>query len=490
MSINFPSQINMDVDGRRILAAPASSIISARQSNDVVSSTRDMRETEPSSVDEVLSMLDNIPSQKRGDRKKPSILRFPMDVGSASIPHSMQFKIFWRWEAKSIVDARRKKEELGKKIQNYNLANIIVSNPQLYTESKSSDVNARRSTERSRLIDGKLLDIGTGSKLDKMMRENPAGAKSILEETIKSTQTEIDELDKVIGNGGLTNLSQNDRSQFQTSTNLAAVEAIFTGTSNDVSDKAENNLGKSISSALGGAIVTVPEYDQMVSIYLPICTKINNEDTFAYEDGNFKALAGIAGLANIDGVAALFDNSTQALGAAATAFANNLGVGGARQLTQGTLLNPRLEKAFTQKDFRTFNFSWEMYPTNAEESQAIHDIIETFRYHAHPALNDQNFGGDGRQSKAEIMMRVPAEFEIRFLSTVPKASFSDMTATGLVENPYIPKIARCACTNISVDYTPQSVFSTFNNNAPIGVIFSISFSEMAVLHRGAVEQGF
>ena len=88
------------------------------------------------------------------------------------------------------------------------------------------------------------------------------------------------------------------------------------------------------------------------------------------------------------------------------------------------------------------------------------------------------------------MMRVPAEFEIRFLSTVPKASFSDMTATGLVENPYIPKIARCACTNISVDYTPQSVFSTFNNNAPIGVIFSISFSEMAVLHRGAVEQGF
>ena len=62
--------------------------------------------------------------------------------------------------------------------------------------------------------------------------------------------------------------------------------------------------------------------------------------------------------------------------------------------------------------------------------------------------------------------------------------------SGFVENPYIPKIGRCALTNISVDYTPQSVFATLKNNAPVGVIFNLTFTEMGLLTRDSIDIGF
>lgn len=498
-----------DVDGRQIFSAPATAIVSATNANDVIATTRDLDTSEGRlTSDEVLDLLENTPSKKRGSRKIPSIMRFPSVVGSVEIPHSMQFKVFWRWEAKSIVDARKKKAELDKKIQNYTQVNALLNAAQFSRDNVDEigfdNITSNRKGFKNNI--GPLVDAGTGSKLDRLMRTDPEAARSIIEETVRSTQSQVDELNKVIGNGGRTNLSQNERAQFQTSTSLAAVEdltlagvglvvggatvvpAVAVGVPPAISYEGGNAMGKAVGSFLGGAIITVPEFDQMVSIYLPICTKINNEDTFSYGEESFKFLAGIAGTANIDSGQAALDNAAQTGSAAITALADAAGVGAEKQLAQGSLFNPRLEKTFKQKDFRTFTFSWEMYPTTADESQALHDIIETFRYHAHPAISNETFGGG--ESKAEIMMRVPAEFEIRFLSTVPKASFSDLTAVGLIENPYIPKIARCACTSITVDYTPQNVFSTFQNNAPIGVIFSISFSEMSPLHRGAVEQGF
>jgi len=503
-----------DVDGRQIFSAPATAIVSTTNANDVIATTRDLDTSEGRlTSDEVIDLLENTPSKKRGSRKLPSIMRFPSVVGSVEIPHSMQFKVFWRWEAKSIVDARKKKAELDAKIQNYTEVQRLLNDAQFSRDNVEKEgfdnITSNRKGFKNNI--GPLVDAGTGSKLDRLMRTDPEAARSIIEETVRSTQSQVDELNKVIGNGGRTNLSQNDRAQFSATTSLAAVEsaalglagiaaatsaatgvAVVVGVANgtppvDVYQGA-NDIGRAVASFLGGALITVPEFDQMVSIYLPICTKINNEDTFSYEEDSFKILAGIAGLANIDSGQAALDNATQSVAALLAGFADAVGVGAEKQLAQGSLLNPRLEKTFKQKDFRTFTFSWEMYPTTADESQALHDIIETFRYHAHPAISNETFGGG--ESKAEIMMRVPAEFEIRFLSTVPKASFSDLTAVGLIENPYIPKIARCACTSITVDYTPQNVFSTFQNNAPIGVIFSISFSEMSPLHRGAVEQGF
>jgi len=59
-----------------------------------------------------------------------------------------------------------------------------------------------------------------------------------------------------------------------------------------------------------------------------------------------------------------------------------------------------------------------------------------------------------------------------------------------VENEYIPKISRCVLTNISVDYTPNGVFSTLEDNSPTAYTLTLSFSEIAQLTREDVEAGF
>jgi hypothetical protein len=147
----------------------------------------------------------------------------------------------------------------------------------------------------------------------------------------------------------------------------------------------------------------------------------------------------------------------------------------------GLVLNPRVEKMFNQKDIRNFSFSWELYPRNKQEVDTIKNIIDTFRYHSHPARTNE--GGD--DVNPQIMLRVPAEFTIKFLS-----SSGTRRESGFVENEYIPKISRCVLTNISVDYTTNGVFSTFEDNSPTGYNLTLSFSEIAQLTREDVGAGY
>jgi hypothetical protein len=174
----------------------------------------------------------------------------------------------------------------------------------------------------------------------------------------------------------------------------------------------------------------------------------------------------------------------------ATKMAEQKGLGDAVGAVSGRVLNPRLEKLFQSKGIRRFNFSWDFYPRNADEVANIKDIIETFRYHAHPALSKSSDSGkDTSQEEAvastKIMLRVPAEFEIRFLS-----SSVDSGSVGYQENPYIPKIGRCVIDNINVDYTPNGVFSTLENNAPTAITFTLSISEVSQMTREMVEKGY
>jgi hypothetical protein len=235
-----------------------------------------------------------------------------------------------------------------------------------------------------------------------------------------------------------------------------------------------------------------PQYDQMVSIYLPVCTRINNEDAFAYNDADMKlasgAVAAIASLQSGDSIVKQIGELTkQGAVAAATVLASNTALAGVIPAVTGMVLNPRVEKMFQQKDIRQFTFSWDFYPRNEVEVKNIKDIIDTFRYHSHPARSSSGDVAAGKDLAIDpqIMLRVPAEFTVKFLS-----SESGSSGNGFVENEYIPKLSRCVVTNISVDYTPNGVFSTLKDNSPSAYTLSITVSEIAQLTREDVEAGF
>jgi hypothetical protein len=461
--------------------------------------------------DDVMRALEGTPRTMRGSRNLPSVMRYPEEIGTGEVPHVMQFKVFWRWENKDI--AQKVKEETEKTIEGLNTLSSLISQDILTKEMveqsglEGEEISALKElANNTQLL--KVVDPSINDTLANLLTNNPKQAKLVLEETIKSYQNRLGNIEQEISDGlgkigpdemerlMITNrLSENySRSTFL-GVDIGTLGAGLAGAgaagvlSYVFGGGAATTIGAAALGGVGAGVIaknfkTQAVYDQMVSIYLPFCTKINNEDSFQYEDTS-QAIAGGAG--DLLGVAGSLGTNIVTTASQLTTLgmenlAGRAGAGGAGSLLTGAVLNPRLEKLFKQKDFRNFNFSWEFYPRNKKEVDQIRDIIETFRYHSHPAMFDASSGGE---QTVQIQLRVPAEFEIRFLSTNPSPN-----ASGFVENEYIPRIGRCALNSISVDYTPNSIFSSFTDNSPTAVVVTMQFSEMGILTREVVEKGY
>ncbi len=125
-------------------------------------------------------------------------------------------------------------------------------------------------------------------------------------------------------------------------------------------------------------------------------------------------------------------------------------------------LNPKKETLFKDLDFRKFGFQYTLAPRNANESQIVQEIIQTFRYYALPEL-----------SESKLFYTFPAEFEI-------------MLMQGSRENPSIPRIAPSILKRVSVNYAPSGVWSNLRDGMPVQVTLSLEFQELELIDRNRV----
>jgi hypothetical protein len=123
------------------------------------------------------------------------------------------------------------------------------------------------------------------------------------------------------------------------------------------------------------------------------------------------------------------------------------------QLSTRTKTNPFREVLFESVDYRTFNFRYKFYPKSAGETQKIKSIIEKFKIHMHPEL-----------SSHKLFYIYPSEFDIQYF-------FKDK------ENNYLHKFARCALTDMQVDYGGDQ-FHTFQDGAPVEIGLALTFREL------------
>jgi hypothetical protein len=134
----------------------------------------------------------------------------------------------------------------------------------------------------------------------------------------------------------------------------------------------------------------------------------------------------------------------------------------------GVPINPKVEVLFSGTAQRAFLMEILMAPRNEQESITVKNIIDTFRFHAAPELN--NIG--------PIPIFVPpAEFDIKFYHKGK-------------ENTKIPRINTCALERVEVDYAPTGVYSTFANGHPVAIRLSLAWRELEILHKERVTQGF
>lgn len=265
------------------------------------------------------------------------------------------------------------------------------------------------------------------------------------------------------------NLKQQDETNIQTHADKAMkIEEENQKTYNQTIADAEI-YGKRLGGRTSGAPVDGEQFDQMVSIYLPYCVKINNEEIFSYEDTNLNILgqSTFLGAAGVAAVVPAVD---------AMKFFGAQQVINATSIKAGLLINPRLQKLFKSKEIRSFTFTWEMYPRNKDESNMIRDIIQQFRSFSSPSvatLVGLDYGA--------LMM--PGEFEVRFLN-------KNNTTSGFVENEWLPRLLRFVINSISVDYTPQGIWGSFVDNAPLGVVLTMAVTELYAVNKEEVEKGY
>jgi hypothetical protein len=141
--------------------------------------------------------------------------------------------------------------------------------------------------------------------------------------------------------------------------------------------------------------------------------------------------------------------------------------GGALSAASGLAANPKKEQVFKNVDFRTFTFDYTFSPRSASEAAAVKKIINTFKLHMHPEYKDLN----------NFVFIYPSEFDIYYYQ-------------GGTENLNLHRHTSCVLKDLSVNYTPNGAFNTFEGGMPTQINVTLTFLELAILTKAQIQDNF
>jgi len=132
----------------------------------------------------------------------------------------------------------------------------------------------------------------------------------------------------------------------------------------------------------------------------------------------------------------------------------------------GLAANPKKEQVFKGVNFRTFSFDYKFFPRSWYEAQNVRNIIDQFKYHMHPEFKDSN----------NFVYIYPSEFDIFY--------YQDNE-----ENLNLHRHTSCVLTDMTINYTPNGMFSTFADGSPTQIDVTLTFRELALLTKDKVKDG-
>lgn len=144
-----------------------------------------------------------------------------------------------------------------------------------------------------------------------------------------------------------------------------------------------------------------------------------------------------------------------------------IGQGATQRATGQAVFSPQYA-TYSGPAFRSFSFAFSMKALSATDTNAINNIVKFFKSNSAPHLKT---GGLWR------LYELPKVFSPTF-----------HTKTG-AENSFLPKITKCALTDVGVTYGGDR-YSEFTNSAPVQVDLTLSFKEIALLSGQDIDAGF
>ena len=258
--------------------------------------------------------------------------------------------------------------------------------------------------------------------------------------------------------------------------------------SSDQVDLASSNRNSGALQGLSSVRKTTRRIKDSIALYLP--ANVTDTTSATYEDSP----TGILGVGLTDvialgkefnekdfeatgkiGAKAFKDFSEQVLRNIGGAFVEALtGTEGAIPLANkvfGRADNPFVEVFFNSMNVRTFQYNFNFAPRNEDETLEIQQIIQLFRFHMAPELQERN----------SRYLTLPSEFDIHYMY---KAADGNS-----YENDYYNRIGTCVLENVSTNYTPNGVKS-FGDGAPTQITMSLTFRETEVLTKEKINAGY
>ena len=259
-------------------------------------------------------------------------------------------------------------------------------------------------------------------------------------------------------------------------------------------------IGKNIVGSPGSRRNQTKGKDKKKTILLPIPSNISDTNAARYGSSELNSIAGaaIGGIKDImesgakfkEGAGAGFGAALQAAADTAQSVAGAAGgLAGAqgfitRQLaasaagmlganitpsqllarTQGEILNPNMELLFNGPTLRSFKFSFKMTPRNTEEAGEIKQIINCFKQSMAPKVGSSN-SEINNAGGTNTFLRTPNVFELTYRQ-------------GSGEHKFLNKFKQCFLESVSVNYTADGTYATYDDGTPVSMIMDLSFKEI------------
>ena len=227
------------------------------------------------------------------------------------------------------------------------------------------------------------------------------------------------------------------------------------------------------------------------SIILPIPSNVQDGNTVNYEDSRLNGLTGAVASAASGLMNASFSNLAENIKDVTKTFGDNMGGAGTAQdlinkffvsqaaglvggnlsvnsllaREQGAIFNPNMELLFNGPTIRSFRFQFKMTPRNQKEGQEVRQIIREFKRSMAPKVTAVG----GPSGSNNLFLKTPDVFELTYRQ-------------GKENHKFLNKFKQCVLQDISVNYTGEGTYATYDDGTPVSMIMDLTFKELEPIY--------
>ena len=124
----------------------------------------------------------------------------------------------------------------------------------------------------------------------------------------------------------------------------------------------------------------------------------------------------------------------------------------------GEIFNPNMELLFGGPTLRNFRFQFKLTPRNEKEAEQCKLIIRAFKRN----MAAQAEGGISQNGN--FFLKTPNVFKLRYRS-------------GNRNHPFLNRFKQCFLSDMTVSYTGEGIYTTYEDGTPVSMILDLSFKE-------------